>query len=209
MEANEINLIDKFIKEDNNTIDNFEVVMFLDKEIDCVLIKEEPHAVVNSMIENIGLNYVSVHRALKSDEILAQVYTEWYTPIPKYQGQKVGCMPFQYIPGWLFSINSNKVNPEVKPVLNAYKKDVYRVLYEHYFGKTKTVFNAIRRQHQIAVRLKEINKEIFYLMKEHRQLKSESNQLMLNNYRQLSLDFTFDDTSTEHLKPFHQKALSE
>lgn len=191
-----------------NTATQYDAIMFMGGEIDCILVKEEPQAVVNSMVDNIGLNYRSVHRSIKNDEILAEVCTEWYTPIPKYRGQKVVCMPFQYIPGWLFSIDTGKVNETAKPILKTYKRDCYKVLYDFYFGKTKMVLNSLRRQHQVDVRLKEINQTINQLMIEHKILDKERKQLIASNYAQLGLEFPeFTVSNPENLQGFFQKAI--
>ena len=108
---------------------------------------------------------------------------------PKFRGKDVKCLPLYLIPGWLFSINTNKVSPEVKPILLAYKKDVYRVLFDHYYGKTKMVLSNLRRNHELEQQRKVINAQIAILMKEHKTIEKEQKELMKNNFCQLELEF--------------------
>lgn len=190
--------------ETHELIEKYDAIEFMGGEIDCLTINEEPHAVMNSMIENIGLNYRSVHKSLKNDEILTSVCTERYTLIPRYNGKKCVCMPFQYIPGWLFSIDSRKVKEPARSILTIYKKDCYRVLHDYYFGRTKQVFSSIQRQHQIDIRLKEINFQITNLMVEHKHLEKERKQLVMHSYMQLGLDFP----EFKENEGFRQKSIS-
>jgi len=49
--------------------------------------------------------------------------------------QEVFTIPLSKLNGWLFSINPNKVKPEVKTKLIEYKNECFDVLYKH-FNKT-------------------------------------------------------------------------
>jgi hypothetical protein len=46
--------------------------------------------------------------------------------------QEVFCIPLSQLNGWLFSINPNKVKPEVKQKLIDYKKECFNVLFNHF-----------------------------------------------------------------------------
>ena len=49
--------------------------------------------------------------------------------------QKVFCIPLEKLNGWLFTINTNKVKPEVREKLIAYKNECFKVLYDHFLQK--------------------------------------------------------------------------
>jgi len=41
-------------------------------------------------------------------------------------------IPYMYIFGWLFSIDTSKVNPEAKESVIKYKQECYKALYDHF-----------------------------------------------------------------------------
>jgi P22_AR N-terminal domain. len=135
---------------------SFESVQFLNQDIDCVLINNNPYVVFKSLVENIGLHWITAFAQIKKDEVLSQALVLTLIPNPKYKGQQVLCMPIKLMPGWLFSVSINRVSESVKPVLLAYRKDVYDVLFNHYFGKTNT---AILEMANIETEISELKKQ--------------------------------------------------
>jgi hypothetical protein len=47
---------------------------------------------------------------------------------------KMVCLPLKFVFGWLFSINENRVKPEVKEHVLKYKIECYNALFNHFFG---------------------------------------------------------------------------
>ena len=52
--------------------------------------------------------------------------------------QQTTCLPIDMINGWLFTINTNRVSEEIRPVVLYYQKECYRALFE-FWNKTKNV----------------------------------------------------------------------
>lgn len=46
--------------------------------------------------------------------------------------QGMFCLPLRQLPGWLFSINANKVKPEAREALLVYQNECFNVLYQHF-----------------------------------------------------------------------------
>lgn len=58
--------------------------------------------------------------------------------------QETVCLPLDLIPGFLFGIDDRRVKDDCRDVVLRYKRDCYRVLYEHFFGE-----RVVERPHQV------------------------------------------------------------
>ena len=90
---------------------------------------------VKKVCENLNINFATQFKKLKSDPSFEAKYIEVQT---KGGLQKVFCIPLEKLNGWLFTINPNKVKPEVKQKLIAYKNECFKVLYNHFIQKATT-----------------------------------------------------------------------
>ena len=94
---------------------------------------------VRKVCENLGITGIQDQiKKIKSDEALEAKYFD-----VKTNGgvQKVFCIPLSKLNGWLFSINPNRVKPEVKEKLITYKKECFEVLYYHFIQKAQKQIN--------------------------------------------------------------------
>ena len=90
---------------------------------------------VNKVCENLGISFATQFKKLKSDP----TYEAKLIEIQTNGGiQKVFCIPLSKLNGWLFSINPNRVKPEVREKLIAYKKECFDVLFNHFIKKAQT-----------------------------------------------------------------------
>jgi len=90
---------------------------------------------VRRVCENLGLKFDTQHRKLKAE---ADTFEAKLIDVKTNGGiQKVFCIPLTKLNGWLFTINPNRVKPEVKEKLIAYKKECFDVLYSHFIKKAK------------------------------------------------------------------------
>lgn len=91
---------------------------------------------IKPICEAIGLKFQNAIDLIKSDEILSKVYLLRGMPTPGGE-QQMSCLPLDYISGWLFSINANRVKPETKELLLAYKRECHKVLHAHFFKQNE------------------------------------------------------------------------
>lgn len=94
------------------------------------VIEETQSIVIKDICENIGLDFSRQYRKLISDESYESKLIKVQT---KGGLQEVFTIPLSKLNGWLFSINPNKVKPEVKQKLIEYKKECFNVL-NNYFN---------------------------------------------------------------------------
>jgi len=84
---------------------------------------------VNKICQNLGIDKSRQYQKIQSDETyqseLREIEINGIT-------QKVLCIPYNKINGWLFSISVNRVKPEVKQKLIEYKNECFEVLYQHF-----------------------------------------------------------------------------
>ena len=103
------------------------------------VIEEAQSVVVKDICKNIGLGYPSQYEKIQSDDS----YESKLIKVQTAGGmQEVFTIPIGKLNGWLFSINPNKVKPEVKEKLIEYKKECFDVL-NSYFNKGYAVNHSI------------------------------------------------------------------
>jgi len=88
---------------------------------------------VKKVCENLGIDFKYQKNKLKSDEYEAKLVKV----LTNGGVQEVFCIPLEKLNGWLFSINPNRVKPEVKEKLIAYKKECFDVLFNHFTNKVQ------------------------------------------------------------------------
>lgn len=94
------------------------------------VIEENQSIVVKDICEAIGIEYSRQVKRIKSDESFESKLIKVQT---RGGLQEVFTIPLSKLDGWLFSINPNKVKPEVKQKLIEYKKECFNVL-NNYFN---------------------------------------------------------------------------
>lgn len=122
---------------------------------------------VNSICKNLGIDPNFQRKKIQEDESFESTFKE--IEINNII-QKVLCIPINKIDGWLFSINPNKVKPEVKQKLIEYKKECFNVL-NNYFN------NGIAINHRATEN--DLQKILNQIEKQNQEIKDLKNQLAL------------------------------
>jgi len=114
-------------------------VIFYDDEITAVLVEEggrrEVYVSLRQLCDLLGVSYQGQIRRINDDPVLAgQVkgVNITFTPSGGRGGgaQVTNCLPIDYLNGWLFGINANRVKKEVRERLIIYQEKCYKVLAE-------------------------------------------------------------------------------
>ena len=125
------------------------------------VIEETQSIVVKDICEAIGIGYISQYEKIVADESYESKLIKVQT---KGGLQEVFTIPLSKLNGWLFSINPNKVKPEVKQKLIEYKKECFNVL-NNYFN------NGIAVNHRVSETI--IHQELSKLNQEIKDLKNQ------------------------------------
>ena len=99
-------------------------------------VNERPHVVIKSIADAIGLHAQSALSSLRNDEILGKYLSERHVISSKKGPKKRIMMPIERVEGWLFSIDSKKVKPEIKPILLEFKESCFTALHDYFNGNT-------------------------------------------------------------------------
>lgn len=129
------------------------------------VIEETQSIVVKDICEAIGIGYISQYEKIVADESFESKLIKVQT---RGGLQEVFTIPLSKLNGWLFSINPNKVKPEVKQKLIEYKKECFNVL-NNYFN------HGIAINHRTAET--DMQKILSELEKQNQKIKQLENQL--------------------------------
>ena len=120
-----------------------EPVPFRDDTIYAVEYDGEPFTPVKPIVENMGLAWQTQHRKLMSNKdrwgvtimvIPSQTFGKM-TSLSNGGAQETLCIPVRKLPGFLATINPNKVKPELRPKIIAYQNECDDVLWRYWSGK--------------------------------------------------------------------------
>lgn len=53
------------------------------------------------------------------------------------KGREMVCLPLEYVYGWIFTINPRNVSDDARDNVMKYQLECYRVLYEHFFTRSR------------------------------------------------------------------------
>ncbi|BCD63515.1 phage antirepressor protein [Nitratiruptor sp. YY08-14] len=109
-----------------------EVVKFKNDDVEVINDSGQLYVSIKKVCENLGIDSSRQYRKIQNEECFEAKLIRIQTPT----GQKAAwCIPLEKLNGWLFTINPNKVKPEVKQKLIAYKNECFKVLYNHFLNK--------------------------------------------------------------------------
>jgi len=93
------------------------------------IIKDSQAVVVKDICNAIGIDYIKQYKKIKADPS----YQSKLIKVQTNGGmQEVFCIPLNKLNGWLFSINPNRVKPEVRDKLIEYKNECFEVLHRYF-----------------------------------------------------------------------------
>lgn len=104
-------------------INDVAIVMIEDKE------KLVP---IKPICEALGIQYPTQYAKLKEDDFLNSVIALSATSGSDGKQYEMVCLPYEFIFGWLFTINPKNVKEEAKEAVAKYRIECYRVLYRHF-----------------------------------------------------------------------------
>ena len=91
------------------------------------------YVAMKPICENIGLSWEPQVLRIKRDEVLSQGMIVMIIPT-NGGNQNMICLPIEYLNGWLFGIDINRCNPEIRDTLIKYKKECYQALHDYWFN---------------------------------------------------------------------------
>ncbi|WKT00950.1 phage antirepressor N-terminal domain-containing protein [Gallibacterium salpingitidis] len=112
---------------------------FLGKEITLVDNNGIAYVAMREIVEGIGLEWSRQHKKLVNQ---SQKFNcvHMTTVAQDGKNREMVCLPINYLNGWLFGIDTNRVKPEIRETLIKYKKECYQALFDYWFkGKAERI----------------------------------------------------------------------
>jgi hypothetical protein len=176
-------------------------VDFYGDEITAVLIEENDNrqifVPVRPICDYLGIDWSAQYRRIDRDPVLSEVATPCVV-VTATQGQpdqrrEMLCLPLDYLNGWLFGVNANRVKEEIRDNLIRYQRECYRILADA-FLPTDLIVQPIDADDQALMQLHNMALVIAATTKEMLEIR----QLSLNNKARL-------DAAREYLRGMNQR----
>lgn len=87
---------------------------------------------IKPICEALEIDYPRQFSKIKEDEFLSSVVA--LTPTTGADGKtyEMTCLPFEFVFGWLFTINPKNVKEEAREAVSKYRVECYRALFEYF-----------------------------------------------------------------------------
>lgn len=119
-------------------------ITFRDSTLICLEQNDELFVAMRPVVEGMGVDWKSQHRKLISDSARFCVH-HMTTQMPgDDQRREMLCLPLRRLNGWLMSISSSKVRPEIRDTVIAYQQECDEVLFRHFFHDLHIESHALR-----------------------------------------------------------------
>jgi len=100
--------------------------------VDIISTSDERLIPIRPICDILGIDSKSQRDKIERDEILKSTGVVITSVAADGKTREMYAIPYMYIFGWLFSIDTSRVNPEVKENVIHYKLECYKVLYDHF-----------------------------------------------------------------------------
>lgn len=107
-------------------------VATINKQQILIIENGEKRVAVKPICTALGIDYSAQLQRLKDDEILGSVMGTIPTTGSDGKTYEMQTIPFKYVFGWLFRIDSRNVKPEARETVLKYQVECYEALYRHF-----------------------------------------------------------------------------
>ncbi len=115
--------------------DNVVTVNFRNDTLFAVEQEDGIYVAVKPICESLGLRWHGQFERIKRDCILNSSIRVIRMATPGGARETL-CLPLEFINGWLFGVDENRVrNEDVRQKVLAYKRECYQVLFDHFYGR--------------------------------------------------------------------------
>lgn len=115
------------------------------------------YVAMKPICENIGLDWKAQYDRIKRHAVLSEGMVMITTPSKGGEQQTI-CLPLDYLNGWLFGVEANRVKPQIRESLLQYQRECFRVLNEYFNPKaiqpksTKALPSGLTHEQQAEVK---------------------------------------------------------
>lgn len=127
----------------------------------------QPFVPMKPVVENIGLDWKSQHAKLVTK--FSSTMVEITTVAEDGKNRSMFCLPLRKIPAWLYSINPEKVSPDLREKVIQYQEECDEVLWQYWTqgqaqrpgagGKAGSISQQMSASRELSRLLKELKRE--------------------------------------------------
>lgn len=141
------NIIDEAAKAETQVLVPIEerTVDFYGDEISAALVQLDAtgelaiYVPLRPLCEFMGLRWSSQFmRVQRDDDLREALTTVLMMRTMAGRSYEVACLPLELLPGWLFTIDVNRVKPELQPRIRQYRKECYKILWQAFQNRVLT-----------------------------------------------------------------------
>nr|UWI25771.1 MAG: hypothetical protein [Bacteriophage sp.] len=114
---------------------------------------------IKPICDVLGIDAKAQRNRIDRDEILSSTGVIMTSVAADGKEREMYCIPLRYVFGWLFSIDTNRVDEEARPSVIKYKMQCYDVLYDHFSSYASFVNQKQKRQAEDWARIQILKKE--------------------------------------------------
>ena len=127
--------------------------------VDIIATNDEQLVAIRPICAALGVDVDSQRKRIERDEILGPTAVMMTVVAADRKEREMYCIPLRYVFGWLFSIDTSRVNEEARLAVAAYKKECYDALYHHFFGTQRRQLEQNRAEIALLEELAELNQQ--------------------------------------------------
>ncbi len=169
--------------------------------VDIIIIENgEKRVAVKPICEALGVSWQGQFERLKTDPILNSVIKMILTTGSDGKTYEMVTIPFKYVFGWLFLIDSRKVKEEARDAVIKYQLECYNALYDHfrlmeeYFEeRSKRLTEAAKRLEEDREGFRNYRKQVDESKQNMREQLEYSLERFIQEKRQTTMEFPADE----------------
>ena len=127
--------------------------------VDIIATSDEQLIAIRPICAALGVDVDSQRKRIERDEILGPTAVMMTVVAADRKEREMYCIPLRYVFGWLFSIDTSRVNEEARLAVAAYKKECYDALYHHFFGTQRRQLEQNRQEIELLERLADYSQQ--------------------------------------------------
>jgi hypothetical protein len=139
---------------------------------------------IKPICEALGIDEDAQRRKLKDDDFLNSVTVLSTATGADGKQYEMVCLPFEFIFGWLFTINPKNVKEESREAVAKYRIECYRALFYHFASQSEFLEEKQKRIDEKIIAYDQLREEFKSAEKNLKQAKTEL-------YK--AKDFTYED----------------
>lgn len=161
-------------------------ILFYDDELTAVIVETETghttYVPVRPIVEYLGLNWAGQQQRIQRDPILSEVALivriESENKSETGGNPNVLCLPLDFLNGFLFSIQVNRIKPELQAKVLIYQRECYRVLASAFIEEQSLPVSTVDSTTVVALQqIRETALAVARMAEEHIQIIARQNEL--------------------------------